>query len=179
MAGLKKVNCPNCHSLLTIPDTEGISERMLKCPVCSFRAKVSVFMNHGSSKDNNDDEPTQVSFHIEDRTIGSLYLGQTEYALKKGVTTIGRRARTGHAQMQISDDMYMSRQHAIIEVREGGSGLEHHLRADQAKNPIKVNGTAIANGDVIVLTFGDKLLFGHTELLFQRPGFFDEATQIG
>ena len=181
--GKIKITCPNCHSVLSIEEAPGISDKMLSCPICRFRAKVSVFqqqmLSRGSQNDD-DDEPTQVNFRSMDRTIGCLFFGKEEYSLHKGENTIGRKAKSGHAEVQISDDRYMSRQHAVITIKEGGSGLEHHLQPTNPKNPIKVNGQLLQNADVVVLQWGDRLTFGHTELVFDRPHIEDEdQTMIG
>ena len=181
--GKIKITCPNCHSVLSIEEAPGISDKMLSCPICRFRAKVSVFqqqmLSRGSQNDD-DDEPTQVKFGSMDRTIGCLFFGKEEYSLHKGENTIGRKAKSGHAEVQISDDRYMSRQHAVITIKEGGSGLEHHLQPTNPKNPIKVNGQLLQNADVVVLQWGDRLTFGHTELVFDRPHIEDEdQTMIG
>lgn len=186
--GKLKIICPNCRSLLTIEETPGIADKMLSCPICRFRAKVSVYQQQalGNNRQVSDDEePTQVNFDTMDRTIGSLFLGAKEYSLHKGPNTIGRKAQTGHAEVQLCDihgevDRYMSRQHAVITIKEGGSGLEHHLQPTNPKNPIKVNGQLLQNADVVVLQWGDRLTFGHTELVFDRPHIEDEdQTMIG
>ena len=181
--GKIKITCPNCHSVLSIEEAPGISDKMLSCPICRFRAKVSVFqqqMLSRGSQNSDDDEPTLVNFGSMDRTIGCLFFGKEEYSLHKGENTIGRKAKSGHAEVQISDDRYMSRQHAVITIKEGGSGLEHHLQPTNPKNPIKVNGQLLQNADVVVLQWGDRLTFGHTELVFDRPHVEDEdQTMIG
>ena len=185
--GTLKIVCPNCRSLLTIAAAPGISDKMLACPVCRFRAKVAVFQQQalGSGKHggDNDDEPTQVNFSSMDRTIGALFVGKKQFSLHKGENTIGRKATTGHAEVQICDengetDRYMSRQHAVISIKEGGSGLEHHLKPTNPKNPIKVNGTTLQGTDIIILQWGDRLTFGHTELIFEKPGYGEEQTMI-
>lgn len=180
--GKLKIICPNCRSLLTIEETPGIADKMLSCPICRFRAKVSVYqqqaLGNGKHGGDDDEEPTQVNFGMMDRTIGSIFHGSQEYSLHKGQNTIGRKAKTGHAEVQISDDRYMSRQHAVITIKEGGSGLEHHLQPTNPKNPIKVNGKLLQNSDIVVLQWGDRLTFGHTELVFERPHFNEEQTML-
>ena len=175
-----KIICPNCHSLLKIQNTPGISDKMLSCPICRFRAKVSVYQQANMKRYQPDDgdEPTQVNLDMMDRTIGSLFYQNEEYSLHKGVNTIGRKAKTGHAEVQISEDRYMSRQHASITIKEGHNGLEHLLQPTNPKNPIKVNGKPIENEDVIVLQWGDRLTFGHTELIFERYNYNEEETMI-
>lgn len=173
-----KIICPNCKSLLKLQNTSGVSNKMLTCPICRFRAKVSVFQqtNINKSISDKESEPTQVNFEVIDRTIGSLFFQSEEYSLHKGVNTIGRKAKTSHAEVQISEDKYMSRQHAIITVKEGKNGFEHLLQPTNPKNPIKINGRYIENDDVIFLQWGDRLTFGHTELIFEHPHYYDEET---
>lgn len=174
--GKLKFVCPNCKALLEIDDAPGVRDKMMACPHCKFRAKVVVFLqNSWGDKNGGDDVPTQINFKGMDRTIGSLFYGNKEFSLHKGENTIGRRAQTGHAEVQLCDeqgevDMYMSRKHAKIFIKEGAMGLEHQLQHWEAKNPIKVNNKmTMKEGDIIVLQWGDKLKFGHTELVFDRP----------
>lgn len=184
--GSIKIKCPNCQSNLAVGETPGLGDKMLACPICRFRAKFTVFQQHalGSARQSADnEEPTQVNLGTMDRTIGSLFLGSKEYALHKGPNTIGRKAQTGHSEVQLCDingevDRYMSRQHAVITIKEGGSGLEHHLQPSNPKNPIKVNGRLLQNADIVVLQWGDRLTFGHTELIFERPHYNEEQTMF-
>lgn len=182
-----KLVCPNCRSLLEIDDAPGISDKMLTCPICRFRAKVAVYQQQGigKSKSTNcdDDEPTQVSFGMMDRTIGSLYFGTKEFSLHRGKNTIGRKAMTGDAEVQICDeqgevDRYMSRRHAIITIIEGTSGLEHQMKPYEPKNAIEVNGTQVTKGEEVVLQWGDELKFGHTYLRFDRPRSAEDQTLL-
>ena len=133
--GKLKIICPNCRSLLSIEETPGIVDKMLSCPICRFRAKVSVYQQQvlGSGKHGGDDdeEPPQVHFGMMDRTIGSIFHGTQEYSLPTN-----------------------------------------------PKNPIKVNGRLLQNTDIVVLQWGDRLTFGHTELVFERPHFNEEQTMI-
>lgn len=179
-----KIVCPNCKNRLTTNYTAGIEDKLLTCPICRFKAKVALYMQGSSAKggDDSSDEPTQVNFdaaNYMERTIGSLYIDGKEFALKKGRTVIGRRAASSQAEMQIpTEDRYMSRMHAIITVKDGMSGLEHHLEPARPKNPIKLNGQILAQGDIVVLKWGDKLTFGHTEVLFEQPKYLEEDTEL-
>lgn len=185
--GKLKLVCPNCRSLLEIDDAPGISDKMLACPICRFRAKVAVYQQQAMGKrkqtDGNDDEPTQVSFGMMDRTIGSLYFCKKEFSLHKGENTIGRKAMTGDAEVQICDehgevDKYMSRHHAIITIKDGASGLEHQMKPYAPKNPIKINGNLLTTGDLVVLQWGDELTFGRTTLRFDRPQRAEDQTIV-
>lgn len=182
MAELIKVKCPNCKSLLSINRVSGIEDKPLTCPICRFKSKVSVYLQGGLAQGRfgADDEPTQVNFHSSEKkqgTIGSLYVGNKEFALKKGQTLVGRLASTNSVDMQIpTDDQYMSRRHAYIDVKEVNGSIEHLLRAARPKNPIKINGKVLAQEDIVVLNWGDRLVFGHTEIIFERPKYIEEST---
>lgn len=186
MQKIIKVVCPNCHELLQIQsnNVKDLENHLLTCPKCSYKAKIANYMqgSNANGEQSADDEPTQVNFDsigAMDRTIGSLYIGEKEFALKKGRTLIGRLATTSHSDMQIpTDDRYMSRSHAYITVKVGASGLEHQLEPASPKNPIKLNGQIIDNGDIIVLKWGDKLMFGHTEVIFEKPKYIEEGTAL-
>lgn len=179
-----KIVCPNCKSRLTTAYTPGIEEKLLTCPICRFKAKVALYMQGASAQGGGgaSDEATQVNFDTAsymDRTIGSLFIDGKEFALKKGRTVIGRCASTSQAGMQIpTEDRYMSRMHAIITVKDGMSGLEHQLEPANPKNPIKLNGRIVEQGDIVVLNWGDKLTFGHTDVVFEKPRYLEEETQI-
>lgn len=182
-----KVVCPNCRSILEIENAPGISDKMLACPICRFRAKVAVYQQQGIGRKpqaaSYEDPITQGNFNMMDRTIGSLYFGTKEFLLHKGRNTIGRKAMTGDAEVQICDeegnvDRYMSKRHAIITIKDGASGLEHQMQPYEPKNAIKVNGILMSQDDIIVLQWGDKLQFGHTTLRFDRPRSAAEQTIV-
>ena len=176
-----KVICPNCKSLLTISTQEDISEKLLTCPRCKYKAKVSVYLQEmakihpACSNDSTLLSPGIIQ--QMDRTVGVLYVDGKGYQLHKGKNTIGRKATSSSAEIQIeSGDRFMSRSHACITVKDGMSGLEHQLEALNPKNPIKINGNILENDDLIVLQWGDNLTFGKTDIVFERPNYGEEAT---
>ena len=74
-------------------------------------------------------EETQI-YSTPQSNIGSLVdaLGRT-YKLHLGINTIGRRASTSSATVQIDTaDRTMSRSHAVIEVRNAGGQMVHILK---------------------------------------------------
>lgn len=92
------------------------------------------------------------------------------YQLCIGINTIGRKANTSTATVQVNtDDRTMSRSHAIIDVRNSGGQVIHILRNGANKNPSYLNGTLIEANDQLVLNNGDRVKFGSTELTFKRP----------
>lgn len=102
--------------------------------------------------------------------IGALVdnLGRT-YKLRLGINTIGRKASTSSATVQIdTTDRTMSRSHAIVEVRNAGGQLIHILKNGANKNPSYHNGSLIGPSDQMILNNGDRVKFGSTELTFKK-----------
>lgn len=84
-----------------------------------------------------------------------------KYELKKNITTVGRRAGTSKADLQIEDPYnYMSRHHANITVAYDGNQPKVAVRSVNAKNLVKVNGNKLPIGEVQVLKHGDRLTMG-------------------
>ena len=94
-------------------------------------------------------------------------MGRT-YQLRSGINTIGRKAASSAASVQIStDDRTMSRSHAIIEVNNAGGRIIHILRNGANKNPSYLNGSLIGQQDQLILNNGDRIKMGNTELTFK------------
>ena len=89
---------------------------------------------------------------------------------------IGRLAQSGNADIQITQDQYMSRRHLQIDVVKTNYGIEHHLVEINSKNIIILNDKPIQRGDILKLKFGDKLRLGRTDIYLEETD--DEATQI-
>lgn len=95
--------------------------------------------------------------------------GGAEYGLSMGRNTIGRKASTSTASVQIAtSDRTMSRNHAVIEVRSVGAGVQHILSNGENKNPSYLNGMLIGVGDRLVLSSGDSIKMGETVLTFKK-----------
>ena len=79
------------------------------------------------------------------------------YTLSLGINTIGRKAQTSNATVQIdTDDLTMSRSHSIIEVRKlKTGGYIHYFSNAQNKNATYINSGLIENGDRIILHGGE------------------------
>lgn len=91
------------------------------------------------------------------------------YQLCSGINTIGRKAISSSASVQIAtDDRTMSRSHAIIEVRNAGGQTIHILRNGANKNPSYLNGSLIGQQDQFILNNGDQIKMGNTELIFKK-----------
>lgn len=179
--------CPNCRSRLSIQDAPGIQDKMLTCPICKYKAKVSVYQMGAAAQGGNgsSDEATRLpgSFGQQiKRDAGQMRVIQTGQIceLRVGSQVLGRLATSGTADMQIGSDSYkdeyMSRRHVQIDVVQTDSGIEHHLVEIGSKNIIQLNGADIQRGDEIILNFGDKLTLGKTELILEETD--DESTKI-
>lgn len=81
------------------------------------------------------------------------------YELGDGTFSIGRSPENAI----VLQDSLVSRHHAVLEVQ----GERVVLRDVRGKNPIRVNGQEVKE---CRLLDGDRILIGHTELLFELPG---------
>lgn len=179
--------CPNCRSRLSIQDAPGIQDKMLQCPICKYKAKVSLYQIGQAGKGGlgASDDATQLpgSFCQQVKTdTGQMRVLQTGQIceLRMGTQVLGRLAQTGTADLQIGSDNYkdpyMSRRHVQIDVVKTVRGVEHHLVEIGSKNIIQLNGKDIMRGDEIILNFGDKLTLGKTDIILEETN--EEATRI-
>lgn len=179
------VVCPNCKVKLSLQNMPGIQDKMLTCPKCKYKARVGLFQMGQAAKGgqgSSDDSTQMPSDFAQNRNqdCGQLKVVQTGQVceLRMGLQTIGRYANTSSADIQIGSnlykDEYMSRRHVQIELVRTAHGIEHHLVEIGAKNPVLLNGSPVGRGDVVVLSFGDKLTLGKTTLLLEEAD--DEAT---
>lgn len=99
-----------------------------------------------------------------------LLSGGAEYRLYAGENTVGRRAQTSQASVQIAtDDHYMSRHHAIIRLVITGSGaIRATISNYKNQNPTTVNGSHLADGDEIILSPGNVIVMGNTMLTYNE-----------
>lgn len=101
--------------------------------------------------------------------LGGLYVAETgEYApLKEGSNVVGRKARTGDADIKISDDKFMSRRHLQIDVSRDAFGrYVHRLIEINSTNILKLNGQPVERGKLLIMRIGDVLTLGKTDVKF-------------
>ncbi len=182
-----KIKCPTCGKVLRLQDVPNINAASFTCPVCKEKhivGKCQRFVDPPKNCTSSGDEtqygltPSLPGVGGIDVTcigpapsdkIGSLVdnMGRT-YQLCIGINTIGRKASTSTASVQIiTGDLTMSRRHAIIEVRTDGQTI-HILRNGANKNPSYLNGTIIGPRDQFMLNNGDCIRMGNTELIFKK-----------
>ena len=120
------------------------------------------------SNQNAGDEETRM-FTAQQPKVGTLVdnFGRA-YQLKIGINTIGRKANSSTASLQIdTTDRTMSRSHAVVEVRNAGGQVVHILKNGANKNPSYLNGTILGPSDQLVLNNGNRIKLGNTELTFK------------
>ena len=173
--------CPECNQQLSFNEIPDWREKIVECPKCRFKAKASVYLLGAGSRGavGADDMPTQLVMPpASSMDVGQIRVKSTNEVqwLKPGQNIIGRRAKTGTADIKISTDMYMSRQHVRIDVVKKGNGYEHRLVEINSKNIVKLNGKPINRGDILVIKFGDVLTLGTTDIVLESND--DEATRL-
>ena len=173
--------CPQCHQQLSFAEIPGYQNMVVECPKCHFKANVSVYQGGSQTRGAQGaaDVPTQLVMPpASAATVGQIRVkttGEIQF-LKQGRNIIGRRASTGTADIKISNDMYMSRQHVRIDVVKKISGYEHHLVEINSTNVVKLNGKPINRGDILVLKFGDTMTLGTTDIILEAND--EEATKL-
>lgn len=193
-----KIKCPTCGKVLRLQDAPNINAASFTCPVCEEKHVVGKCQRYveqpkpmvssgdetrygGASAQQGGDETrigSQPQCGGSDETrIGSASspavgvlvdnLGRT-YQLRSGINTIGRKAASSPASVQIAtDDRTMSRSHAVIEVSHAGEKTIHILRNGANKNPSFLNGSLIGQQDQLILNNGDRIKMGNTEMTFK------------
>lgn len=174
--------CPNCRTRLFFPETENYQKKIVECPVCHFKALANVYLGGKAGKGGygSNDEATQLPQNIQYSSfdIGQIRVVNTgqRCPLKMGKNVIGRIAQSGKADIQITHDEYMSRQHALINVVKGAHGIEHRLEEIGSTNIILLNDKPIQRNDILSLKFGDRITLGKTDIYLEKTD--NEATRI-
>ena len=100
-------------------------------------------------------------------TCPMLVLNGQQYRLNVGRNTVGRKAHSSSSLIQIvTDDRYMSRTNAIVEVYRLPNGWQVCISSYNEDNLVKINGLSVPMGDRIILMPGMIITLGRTELLF-------------
>lgn len=170
-----RVKCPSCGVLLDVRNSTGAKEKEVNCPNCKSRIVVKFNIpNPLTSTPSN--TPEQTEFHtsfisgLTDGIMGKLlYNGQT-YPLQMGLNSVGRKASTSTANIQIdTTDRSMSRLHSIINVTRMFDGtLRTTIKNADNKNTTYVGGQILYDGDTIVLNDGDVIKMGNVNITFVK-----------
>ncbi len=184
-----KITCPQCKSTLSVNRSPGIENKALTCPVCKYKAIVSSYMNSAINVQTPScDAPTEVGGKQTPPPIPSsvkpvsevpvcLKVNGVMHPLKVGSNSVGRKAKSGTADIQIAGDKYMSRNQGIFYVEKTLNGFIYKYQELGAANHSVISGVVLEDGDVVAIKVGDVLLMGDTSV--QLCECFDEdKTQI-
>ena len=130
----------------------------IKCPGCGVVLRVT---------NSKDEAEKRIACPKLLQSCYLLFEGK-EYELSIGSNTVGRSASTSIADVQIeTDDLFMSREHAVINVRRlPNGGLKIDISNFKNKNTTKVNDYRLESDDAIVLHDGDTVEMGSTSMTF-------------
>lgn len=177
--------CPECRQQLSFQEVPGYQKMLVECPKCHFKANAGVYLpgrprQQAGPQRGGDETATRLVFaprtSVDVGQIRVISTNEVQF-LREGSSVIGRRATTGTADIQISNDKYMSRRHTQIDVVKTPVGFEHRLVEIGSMNIVKLNGVPINRGDVIKIKFGDVITLGDTDIRLESNR--DEATRIG
>lgn len=101
-------------------------------------------------------------------SCGKLVCNGVEYPLELGINTVGRKADSSKASVQIrTNDKTMSRMHSVIEVSILYDGtVKTVLRNSENLNPTYVGGKLLAKPDRVILNNGDIIKMGKVKIAF-------------
>lgn len=169
-----KIACPKCQKTIIIPEEKLPKDKdkaMVKCPGCQQTLVFHVPQVSKSPVVNEERTIIETGSGLPDRGSAKLINFSTgeEFLLKEGCNIIGRKA-----DIKIENDPYISRRNCQIEVKKTGSKTVFILTDDgslsdsgePSANGTFHNGTKLSKFDKILLSNGDKIRVGHTELVF-------------
>lgn len=168
-----EIICPQCHVRLSVTNSKNEEVKRIKCPNCG--KQIDIRFKRPVREDGATvlggiptGGETQLGPVSVSRKKAYLELNCVRYNLEIGRNTIGRKAKTSSADVQLdTTDLYMSRQHAIINVRRLPDGsIKSDIANDQNKNATLVNGIEIMPNDILVLQDGATIKMGHTTVTF-------------
>lgn len=131
------IKCPHCGGELQVTSATGLEEKNAACPKCKKLSAIKDYLPKYSLKVDN-----------------------KNYQLHFGRQWIGRKTETNDAEVQIPDKTcYMSKKHAIIELRCTPAGVECTFE-EHGKNPTDKEGIELIKDDIIYLNVNDCLTLG-------------------
>lgn len=184
---IKRIICPNCSTVLDVKNSKNEAVKLITCPSCKVPLRVKFGaapppqqpLDALSYKATDQEEAkthilsrkTKKADRAEETIVNKkpyLKVGNTLYALRPGENTIGRKATTSTASVQIdTNDLYMSRRHVCINIRMLSTGkIQATLRNDHNKNTTLVNKQPLEEGDEVVLNDGSSFQIGDTTVYY-------------
>lgn len=194
-----KIECPSCHTRLSVGYFEGIEAKSFACPKCHKVHKFTEYASQESNEQESDEtdlrnvirqkgqskaatgkyaEEENDTTHFEKNhcmQIGNLRdaLSGTVFQLKKGRNVIGRKASSSTADIQITDSSCtMSREHFYIDVLvQSGKVLHIMSVCPKAINATMLDNTVLGTADKLMLHNGSLITIasGKVHLVFNIP----------
>lgn len=131
------IKCPNCGGELQVASAEGLESKNASCPQCK--------------------QPNSIKDYLPKY---SLKVDGKNYQLHFGRQWVGRQKDGNDTEVQIPDETrYMSKKHAIIELRCTAAGVECTFE-EHGKNPTAKEGIELIKDDIIYLSINDCLTMG-------------------
>lgn len=165
MAKKFKIVCPSCRTVLEGDYADGIEQKSVRCPKCGQTRAFSAYRPY-----LNDEDKTELGDMPAVIAIGGIRVAgsETMIPLKSGRNSIGRKAGSSVAAIQIEDPTNsMSREHCFIDVIAMGGTVTHILsESPSAKNKTLLDGVRIEKSDRLVLKNGDKVTCGQVTFEF-------------
>ncbi|MBN1200181.1 MAG: FHA domain-containing protein [Bacteroidales bacterium] len=137
-----EISCPFCHRNYPIP-----KEFLLRILPATINHDIPVFLEPAALKISGNQPETKIN-------------------LKEGIHIVGRKADSSQATLQIcTDDKFMGRMHARIEVKKDAhERWNHYLKDLNSKNGTFHNDYRLQEGEITILMPGDTLRIGKTTI---------------
>ena len=189
---VKRVKCSNCGIILEVKNSKNEAVKLIMCPQCKAPLRVRFQPQQPLEVETvlpgcqqrvtpqNDGETLLGGRQDSERTILSqgrqqgaatacLVLAGQQYVLRQGANTVGRKAQTSQATLQLPvSDPYMSRHLQItVSVLPNGK-LKAVISNDRNKNITSINGVELPHDEAIVLSNGDRIVMGKTTVVYQE-----------
>lgn len=131
------IKCPNCGGEPQVASAVGLENKNAPCPQCKQSIAIKDYLPKYSLKVGNDN-----------------------YQLHFGRQWVGRKKDGNDAEVQIPDEtFYMSKKHAIIELRCTAAGVECTFE-EHGTNPTTKDGIELVKDDIVYLNINDCLTLG-------------------
>lgn len=188
-----QVTCPGCSRKYLIRGTDEVLRReMFECTHCGLQAPFSVVqdwsLTFSKKKGGTQSKPSQTTSSSEHKpeiqdvrhtlvTGRQILKGQRAFLnmpdfnrkleIHEGTWVLGRQSSDSSADIRLAPDAYMSREHALLEVKSRDGRMTYMLKALKTNNPVYLNKSRINSSDVVMLQPGDTIVMGRTTIKFE------------
>ena len=156
-----QIECPNCHTRVTVEYFDGIESKQLQCGVC----KLTLPFNSYLKVQRTIVKPvTPVIGQLQIKSTGDIY------PLFEGEYIIGRTGTAKEAGLKlVVSDRSMSRLHLKMKVVKTTLNYYHSVENAENQKPTYINGRELQQDEVVYLNYGDTLKMGGTYIEFNKP----------